>query len=117
MNDLSSTLMAVLRSLMFQSPVILTALIGCVLILVHWRALRRSALPAILGLGLFAFLSAFWPVVWAVVSQMTIESHSTNAMSTVFAVMGVIHSILYSLALGLIITAVVVGRSPCPSER
>jgi hypothetical protein len=101
-------LIACLRSLAMQSPVILACLFGCILVVVRWRSLRSAAWPAICGLGFALLLNVAFPLVWTIAAWTTSDRSDSR---TIFTILPIALSVLSTIPWLLIILGIVLGRS------
>ncbi|HSJ01430.1 MAG: hypothetical protein ACAI34_21615 [Verrucomicrobium sp.] len=110
----TSLLPDVLKAVAMSSLNILVCLAGCIVVMVRWRSLRSAAVPAFLGLGLFLLLSVVSPALWTVLPRVMAEKGVTD-MGVILKIVGVVQSALWSVALGLVVLGVVLGRNQPPT--
>jgi hypothetical protein len=108
--DFAEVFPAVLKAVAAHSPVILASLAGCVVVGTRWRALAGAAVPALLGFGLAFLLSAGTPILWTVLPRI-MQDRGSNAMASLFPVIGFVISLIWAAALVLLILGVSQGRT------
>lgn len=111
MNDV---IIASLRQLAIESPIMLVCLTGIVLALIFWKRCPISCLFALIALIILLLISAIYPFANGYVQYISYTAYQTgqltNAIHPLFAVIGVIYCLLNAVAIGLLITAGLLKR-------
>lgn len=107
----SNVIINVLRNEVFQLPIILACLAGCICVLVRWRFLRGAALPALLGFGLGLMVTMVFPVIWAFLPTVMPDGPG----SPPWVMMSwIVQSLGWAAALVLLLLGVLRGRNQVP---
>src|SRR3954467_11557340 len=101
----------VLRLLLTQAPVLIAAIIGCVLVGNRWRSLGSAAAPAMTGLLLYIFLHIASPVLYTTMATSGVEA---ARVASWYMIIGIAQSILGAMSLSLLILGIVLNRNPQP---
>ena len=108
---MSDFIIPVLRQLLQQSPVLLVYLIGIVMAIVFWRRSPSASILVILGAGLLLLSSVTLPFVFQYILYSQRDHVSTSeGLSTVFVVLGLISGFVHAVGLGFFIAAAFAGR-------
>lgn len=101
----------ILRLLAVQGPVLLAALVGCIIVGNRWRSLGSAAAPAMIGLLLYIFLHIASPVMYTTMATSGVEP---SRIASWYIIVGIAQSILGAMALALLILGIVLNRNPQP---
>lgn len=93
-----------------QSPAILVCLGACLGILSRWSRLRRAALPALLGFGLALFMEVVGSAIVHLLPLLWREK-PVALLGRLWGGIGVVQSLIWAVALGLILIAVFIDRA------
>ncbi|MBL9124021.1 MAG: hypothetical protein JNG90_10345 [Planctomycetaceae bacterium] len=108
-------LLAILKSLLTQAPLILVALAGVLLALRRWprsTAARRFALP---GFGLLLVNAMFFSCVWAVLPQwLSEQGWSGRQLEAVFTLVAVSTNAIEAIGIACLVVALYLGAAVEP---
>jgi hypothetical protein len=99
----------VLRLIATQAPVLIAALVGCVLVGNRWRALGSAAAPAMVGLLLYIFLHIASPILYTTMATSGVEA---ARVASWYMIISIVQSILGAVSLGLLILGIILNRNP-----
>lgn len=98
--------------LVAQLPVLIISVLGCVVIMARKNELSEAASWALMGFGLSIVLCVLIPLTQTVVQKWVMEGVTSVAQgASVFAVLGILWSILRAVSYALLLMAVLAGRA------
>jgi len=107
----NAQLTTLLTMFVAQLPILIVSLLGCVVIVARKNELGTAFSWAVMGFGLSIVLCILVPVTQMVVQKWIWESGESMAQrASVFAVLGLVWSVLRALSYGLLLMAIVAGR-------
>lgn len=94
-----------------QLPVLIVCLLGCVAVTARKNDLAGATSWAFMGFGLSVVLCVLIPVVQIFVQKWVLENGSSMGQrASVFAILGLVWSVLRAASFGLLLMAILAGR-------
>ena len=111
-ND-NAQLTALLSMFVGQLPILIISLLGCVVIMARKNELGGAASWALMGFGLSIVLCILIPLAQTFVQKWVLEGGTGVAQrASVFTVLGLVWSVLRAVSYGLLLMALITGRTP-----
>jgi hypothetical protein len=111
MND--SQLTALVSMFVAQLPVLIISLLGCVVIMARKNELGVAWSWALMGFGLSLVLCVLIPLAQSFVQKWVLEGGtSVGQRASVFTVLALVWAILRAVSYGLLLMAILAGRTP-----
>lgn len=110
-ND-SAQLTALVSMFVAQLPILIVSLLGCFVIAVRRNELSAAASWALIGFGLSVLLCVVIPVAQTLAQNWAMESgHSMAQRASIFTVLAILWSLLRAASYGLLLLAILAGRT------
>jgi hypothetical protein len=114
----NAQLTALLSLFTAQLPILIVSLFGSVVVMARKNELSTAASWAIMGFGLSIVLCVAIPLVQVLVQKWAMESGGSMAQrASVFTVLAVVWSLLRAVSYGLLLAAILAGRSAARIEN
>lgn len=95
-----------------QLPILIVSLFGCVVVMARKNELSAAASWALMGFGLSIVLCVVIPLVQVLVQNWALTSGGNMAQrASIFTVLAVVWSLLRAVSYGLLLAAILAGRS------
>ena len=107
----SSKLFEALWSLVVQLPSLLTVIACIVAAIIRWKRHPRISLAIVIGLSLIIVHTFIFAFVYAFVPELFARPGNYSMVLTVITVISFIYNSSLAIALGVMLTAVFMGRS------
>lgn len=106
-----------LNLLLNHLPIIIVSLVACVLIVTRWKQLGPASCWALSGFGLNLILGVAMPAVYMILNT-GVLGHLNQTMTTrAYSIIAICSSVLYAIALVLLLLAILAGRSTSTSAN
>ena len=114
-SSMESMAVAVIRSLVTHSPLILVELLGLIFALTHWRRSTGAARFALPGFGLLLFGSVVVGSCWAILPQWLIDQGwQSHQLEAIFTIVGLSSRTVEAVGIACLAVALFYGRSATP---
>jgi hypothetical protein len=100
-----------LNLLLNYLPIIIVSLVACVLIVTRWKQLGPASFWALSGFGLTLILGVAMPGVCTILTSGVLGSLNQTMTTRAYSVFAIVSSVLYAIALVLLLLAVLAGRT------
>jgi len=108
----TNILAAIAQSLFAQFPVLVVALVACIVTILNWEQSPSASLFSLLGFGLTLFLCFAIPIGQSVATSMLVPNDGSVANTRfVFTGLAIFWSLLRAAAYVLLLSAIYTGRT------